>query len=49
MLLTPYATIFRYPSDAADPNASEFLNALKAAEEICEYVFSVLPDVMSDY
>lgn len=42
--LTPYATIFRYPSDAADPDASEFQRALNAAQKICEFVFSVLPN-----
>jgi HEPN domain-containing protein len=41
--LTPYATLFRYPSDAPDPDANEFQRALAAAVEICGFVYPLLP------
>ena len=41
--LTPYATEFRYPGDEAMPSKEEFDEALKAAQEIYQYVSSLLP------
>jgi HEPN domain-containing protein len=43
-LLTPYATEFRYPSDVMNPTEEELVEALENAEEIFNFVVSLLPD-----
>ena len=42
--LTPYATAYRYPDDVLEPDRQEFEAALKAADELCTFVLSVLPE-----
>jgi HEPN domain-containing protein len=42
-LLTPYAGMFRYPGERLDPDRPEFEQALKAAEELYQFVLSLLP------
>ena len=42
-LLTPYATLFRYPGAVLEPDQPEFDQALEAAEGICACVLSLLP------
>ena len=44
-LLTPYATLFRYPSEAPGPVTDEFDKALQAAERVYRAVLSVLPEL----
>ena len=43
--LTPYAWEFRYPDDLAEtePTREEFNEALKQAQEIYDFVASLLP------
>lgn len=43
VLLTPYATEFRYPGDFIDPTREQFDEALSAADSVCQFVLSVLP------
>jgi HEPN domain-containing protein len=42
-LLTPYATFFRYPGVTAEPTESEFARAIMAANNIYEFVLTMLP------
>jgi HEPN domain-containing protein len=42
-LLTPYATEFRYPSDVMQPTEEELQEALEKAEEIFNFITSLLP------
>lgn len=42
--LTPYATMFRYPGFTTEPSTEEYRQAVKAAEGIYSFVFSLLPD-----
>ena len=42
--LTPYATLYRYPGEVIEPELSEFEDALKSAEKICDFVYSLLPE-----
>lgn len=44
-LLTPYATLYRYPSEAPRPVTEEFEKALQAAEKVYRAVLSVLPQL----
>jgi hypothetical protein len=49
--LTPYATAYRYPGESSllEPDRVEFDEALRAAEQLCHFVFSSLPtDVQPD-
>jgi len=41
--LTPYATLYRYPSDLQEPSRDEFHEAMKRANEIFTFVVSKLP------
>ena len=41
-ILTPYATEFRYPSDVMQPNPEELEDALIKAEELFDFVISLL-------
>lgn len=43
-ILTPYATEFRYPGDILEPTPEEVLDALKKAEEVFNFVASMLSD-----
>jgi HEPN domain-containing protein len=45
ILLNPFATKFRYPSNAWDnePSESEYADAMAAAERIYDFVLSLLP------
>lgn len=43
VLLTPYATEFRYPGDFIDPSREEFEEALAATQGVWEFVLSLLP------
>jgi predicted nucleotidyltransferase len=43
VLLTPYATAFRYPGDFLDPTREQFDEALSAADRVWQFVLSVLP------
>lgn len=40
--LTPFATEFRYPDDIFEPDYQEFLDALKVASEIYNFVINKL-------
>lgn len=42
--LTPYAVIYRYPSDEPMPDEAEFNEALATAEQLYAFVLSQLPD-----
>ena len=44
-LLTPYAVAYRYPGESAvlEPERAEFDEALRAAGEFVQFVFSILP------
>ena len=42
-LLTPYATEFRYPSDVMQPTEEELKEAIEKAEEIFDFITSLLP------
>ena len=44
-LLTPYATLFRYPSETPEPASDEFEKALQAAEKIYRVVLSLHPEL----
>lgn len=41
-LLTPYATLYRYPGDASDPSDDELTRARTASTRICHAVFAEL-------
>ena len=41
--LTPYATIFRYPGEKFEPDRVEFDQALKNADELYQFILSLLP------
>jgi HEPN domain-containing protein len=43
VLLTPYATEFRYPSGLLEPSQDEFGQALEAASGLYAFVLSLLP------
>lgn len=43
VLLTPYASEFRYPGDVLDPTREQFDEALSAADSVWQFVLSVLP------
>ncbi len=43
-ILTPYATEFRYPSDVMQPTPEELQEAIEKAEEIFNFVTSLLSD-----
>ncbi len=42
-LLTPYATLYRYPGEMLEPEMDEFNEAIKASESIYNYVIKKLP------
>ena len=46
--LTHYATTFRYPGNSVAPDADEFQQALRAAEDLFSYVCSLLPRSIAD-
>jgi len=46
VLLTPYATEFRYPGDLLEPAPDEFEQALGAAAGLYNFVLSLLPPVV---
>ncbi len=48
-ILTPYATEFRYPSDVMQPNPEELEDALIKAEELFDFVISLLPDEIKTF
>jgi len=41
--LTPYATLYRYPSDLQEPSREEYCEALEKARDIFTFVVSKLP------
>ena len=41
--LTPYSGMFRYPGERLEPDQPEFEQAMKAAEELYNFVLSLLP------
>lgn len=45
IILTPYATAYRYPGESAtlEPSRLEFEEAVKLAEELFSFVLSLLP------
>ena len=43
-LLTPYATEFRYPGEVMEPTNEEMEEGVKKAEEIVDFVISLLPN-----
>lgn len=43
-LLTPYATLYRYPGEILEPEIDEFNEAMKASESIYTYVIKKLPE-----
>jgi HEPN domain-containing protein len=43
-ILTPYATEYRYPSDVMQPTLEELEEAIEKAEEIFNFVASLLSD-----
>jgi HEPN domain-containing protein len=47
-LLTPYATEFRYPDAPAGPTAEEFAEALRAAENVLQFVLGLHPQLVPD-
>ena len=42
-ILTPYATIYRYPGELIVPNNDEFNEAMETAKRVVTFVKSVLP------
>ncbi len=48
-LLTPYATEFRYPSDVMQPTAEELEEAIEKAEEIFNFITSLLSDEIRSF
>ncbi len=45
--ISPYATAYRYPGEELEPTEEEFLEALKAASRLYEFVCSLLPAELS--
>jgi len=43
-LLTPYATLYRYPGEILEPDIDEFNEAIKASETIYAAVINKLPE-----
>lgn len=43
VLLTPFATQFRYPGDFIDPSREEFDEALAAAQKVWDFVLALIP------
>jgi len=43
-LLTPYATLYRYPGEILEPEIKEFNEAIKASESIYASVINKLPE-----
>lgn len=43
-LLTPYATVFRYPGDVLEPDPSDVEEAIKSAEFAMNFVLQRMPD-----
>ncbi len=41
--LTPYSTVFRYPGERLEPDRSEFEQALQEAQDLYNFVLSLLP------
>ena len=41
--LTPYAVQFHYPADVLEPELSEVEDALRHAQALTEFIFSLLP------
>jgi len=50
IILTPYATAYRYPGETShlEPSADEFAEALRCAIELVDFVFSLLPEILFD-
>jgi HEPN domain-containing protein len=48
-ILTPYATEFRYPSDVTQPTAQELQEGLEKAEELFNFVTSLMSDSIRRY
>ena len=48
-LLTPYATEFRYPSDIMQPTSEELQEAIGKAEEIFDFITSLLSDEIRSF
>jgi len=44
-LLTPYATLYRYPSEVPPPTTDKFEKAHAAAEKIIRFVLSLHPEL----
>ena len=42
-ILTPYATIYRYPGELIGPSNEEFSEAMETAKRVVAFVKSVLP------
>jgi len=42
--LTPYARIYRYPGFATEPTREQFDQALSVADELYQFVLSLLPE-----
>jgi HEPN domain-containing protein len=47
--LTPYATAFRYPDEVLEPDREEFELALEAADGLCTFVLSLVPEEAHPY
>lgn len=43
VLLTPYATEFRYPGEYVEPEPAEFKEAFEAAKDFYAFILSLLP------
>ena len=43
-LLTPYATLYRYPGEILEPEIEEFNEAIKASESIYTSIINKLPE-----
>jgi HEPN domain-containing protein len=43
VLLTPYASEFRYPGDFIDPSREEFEEAMEATKKVWKFVLSLVP------
>ena len=41
--LTPYATLYRYPSDLQEPSGEEFCEAMERARDVYTFVVAMLP------
>ena len=48
-ILTPYATEFRYPSDAMQPTSEELQEAIEKAREIFNFITSLLSDEIRSF